>query len=221
MDQERQTSHLVPHVQDVRLSSMLGTLFVSSGVQAIKSAHPYVRSRTHFQTCLAGTPRSNLVLPLRGTIYNRKHLFSSEELFITMSIYFLIKQPLVRQLSPMLSEDVPAPLYTTRKSILTSCSMKWMHVPLSASHVAHPFPPEEVDPVLFTYMCSAQRALYHLCSVRRMPVWPRSLRRIPFALEVLTPSSRCLTLEALNPSSRQLLAQLTSVFQMPRRGQST
>lgn len=89
--------------------------FFPWGIQAINSAHSCVRSRIHFEICFTGNPKSKLVLPLRGTIYYREHLFSSDELFITRSIYFSMKQSLVRKLSPMLLQAFPSPLYTTRR----------------------------------------------------------------------------------------------------------
>lgn len=94
-------------------------------------------------------------------------------------------------------------LHCTRRgrSIVTLCSERWMHVPHLASHVVRPFSPEEVDPITFTNICFAQRALYHSWSARQIleaspaplvlssPQGPDSLPLLCRCLAVVSPTA--------------------------------
>lgn len=96
------------------------------------------RSRTNFDICSAGTPRSNLVLLLQGTIYCRKHLLPSEEAIHHKEHLFPYKAvPHEVVVVHVAREEVLALLYTTRKILLAACSMRRMPVSQSAamSHV--------------------------------------------------------------------------------------
>lgn len=84
-----------------------------------------------------------------------------------------------------------------------------MHVPCSTKPCRASPPPKEVDHVSFTYMCFTRRALYYPCSARQISEWPYPLRWFPLPLEVL------------RSFLRQLLSQITPLFQMPCGGKPT
>lgn len=141
------------------LSSVLGTLPVSSGVHVIKSTHSCVKSRTYLEICFASipgassyhyyAPRSYLLrdtfISLYVATYYKEHLFFYE--VVSRKITF-IHVPRGGPLSVTHSKKDPCS---------PPCSTRQIYVPRSTSHDTRPFLPEEVNPVSFTYTCT----LYH------------------------------------------------------------